>query len=283
MSDETHSYVNGTSPILKWAGGKQRLLRQYAPHFPEKSAVHRYFEPFIGGGAVFFHLQYPNSTLSDRNEKLIELYRMVQRDVEGVIDALKPHRNEADYYYQVRSQDPATLTAVERAARIIFLNKTCYNGLYRENQKGIFNVPFGRYSNPKICDERKLRAASHALQGVDLVTGDFDELAKIAEAGDFYYLDPPYAPLNGTSNFTTYSKSGFDEDDQRRLADMVHSLTDKGCFVMLSNSSAELVYDLYQGHGYRFIPIKARRMINSKGDRRGHVKELLILNFDEKN
>lgn len=283
MSDETHSYVNGTSPILKWAGGKQRLLRQYAPYFPEKSAVHRYFEPFIGGGAVFFHLQYPNSTLSDRNEKLIELYRMVQRDVEGVIDALKPHRNEADYYYQVRSQDPATLTAVERAARIIFLNKTCYNGLYRENQKGIFNVPFGRYSNPKICDERKLRAASHALQGVDLVTGDFDELAKIAEAGDFYYLDPPYAPLNGTSNFTTYSKSGFDEDDQRRLADMVHSLTDKGCFVMLSNSSAELVYDLYQGHGYRFIPIKARRMINSKGDRRGHVKELLILNFDEKN
>lgn len=271
---------NGAKPFLKWAGGKRQLLSQYEQHFPPLDQINHYYEPFIGSAAVFFHLQPPQATLADRNAKLIDLYRTIQTDVEGVIDALQQHRNEEDYFYQVRTQDPAQLTAVQRAARLIFLNKTCYNGLYRENKKGEFNVPFGRYKNPTICDKDRLRKASHALQGVSLQTADFADVVQTAVAGDFIYFDPPYAPLSATSSFTGYSKYGFDHDDQERLAKTIHRLTDKGCKVMLSNSSAEVIYDLYDNGRYRLIPIQARRSINSKADKRGPIKELLILNYE---
>ena len=267
-----------TLPFLKWAGGKQRLLPQYEPFFPPKNSVSRYFEPFIGSAAVFFHQQYPRAHLSDQNGRLIETYEMVRDDVDGVIAALKPHRNEADYYYAVRAHEPET--AVERAARLIYLNKTCYNGLYRENRQGQFNVPFGRYRNPKICDEARLRQASAALQTAVLRVADFADATTAAAAGDFVYFDPPYAPLSPSSSFTGYHRAGFGLADQERLAQTVARLTDKGIRVMLSNSSADLVYQLYGRAGYHIIEIQARRNINSDAARRGPVKELLILNYE---
>jgi DNA adenine methylase len=272
--------MQGAAPFLKWAGGKQRLLAQYATHFPPRTLIRNYFEPFIGSAAVFFHLQLPNATLSDQNEKLIEIYQMIQQDVEGVIHALKPHINDAEYFYNIRAQDPNELTPAQRAARLIFLNKTCYNGLYRENKKGLFNVPFGRYRNPTICDERRLKSAATALQGAKLLAADFAQVLEAARPGDFVYFDPPYVPLTATSNFTSYNSQGFSNDDHRRLADCIRHLTAKRCYVMLSNSSADLVHALYQEAHYRLIPIQARRNINSKANRRGPVKELLILNYD---
>jgi DNA adenine methylase len=276
-------YVNNVSPFLKWAGGKQRLLAQYAQHFPLREQIKHYYEPFIGSAAVFFHQQYSPATLSDQNGKLIEVYRLVRDDVDRVIAALRPHRNEAGYFYAIRAQDPALLSPEDRAARLIFLNKTCYNGLYRENSKGEFNVPFGRYKNPKICDEVRLRAASAALRGVELKVGDFAEVVGTAVAGDFVYFDPPYVPLSPTSSFTSYNKNGFNLADQKRLAEIVGKLTKIGVKVMLSNSSADIVYELYGRSGYRIIDIQARRNINSKASRRGPVKELLILNYNNEN
>ncbi len=272
--------VDGAVPFLKWAGGKRRLLKQYAPYFPARPTINRYYEPFIGSAAVFFHLQPLRACLADVNRNLVEIYRVVQQDVQGLIRALKAHRNERDYYYQVRALEPAQLSAAERAARLIFLNRTCYNGLYRENKRGQFNVPFGRYDNPTICDEDRLRRASRALQGVDLVIGDFARVIEPAGPGDFVYFDPPYVPLSATSNFTSYNRHGFDLDDQRRLAQAVQQLSERGVRVMLSNSSAPLIYDLYDRPGFQLLPIQARRNINSKADRRGPVKELLILNYE---
>lgn len=272
--------VDGAVPFLKWAGGKRRLLKQYAPYLPDRASIARYYEPFIGSAAVFFRLQPTDARLSDVNGQLVEIYRVVQQQVEDLIQALKVHRNEHDYYYEVRARDPARLSAVERAGRLIFLNRTCYNGLYRENRRGQFNVPFGRYDNPTICDEDRLRRASLALQGVDLVVGDFAEVVEEAGVGDFVYFDPPYAPLSATSNFTSYNRHGFDEGDQRRLAEVIHQLTDRKTRVMLSNSSASLVYELYDRRGFHLVPIQARRNINSKADGRGPLKELLILNYE---
>jgi DNA adenine methylase len=279
MSDNM-DYVNSIPPFLKWAGGKQRLLAQYKPYFPKADTIGRYFEPFIGSAAVFFHQQYPQATLSDQNGKLIEVYRSVRDDLDQVLLVLRLHRNESDYYYAIRAQNPAELAPAERSARLIYLNKTCYNGLYRENSKGEFNVPFGRYKNPKICDEARLRAASAILQDVDLQVADFAETVKTAVAGDFVYFDPPYVPLSPTSNFTSYNKKGFGQADQERLADTVAELTSLGVKVMLSNSSAPLVYELYGRSPYRLIDIQARRNINSNAARRGPVKELLILNYE---
>jgi DNA adenine methylase len=179
----------------------------------------------------------------------------------------------------VLPQNPVELTKVQRAARLIYLNKTCYNGLYRENSKGEFNVPYGRYKNPTICDEARLRAASQALQSVKLIAADFEQVVQTAEAGDFIYFDPPYAPLNATSSFTSYHQHGFTSADQERLAATIKSLTAKGCLLMLSNSNAPLIHQLYSGNGYHIQPIQARRNINSKAERRGPIKELLITNY----
>jgi DNA adenine methylase len=225
-------------------------------------------------------LQPAVANLSDCNAKLVETYEVVRDQVEALIRALQPHKNEKAYYYRVRAQDPATLTPVERAARLIYMNKTCYNGLYRENQQGRFNVPFGRYTRPNICDKDRLRAASRALQGVQLRGLDFADAVACAGQGDFVYFDPPYVPLNATSSFTSYSRFGFDADDHQRLAQAYHKLTVQGCRVMLSNSSAPLVYELYEGRGYRLIEVEARRNINSKAHKRGPVKELLIINYN---
>ncbi|MGW8318192.1 MAG: DNA adenine methylase [Candidatus Promineifilaceae bacterium] len=271
-------YVIEAAPFLKWAGGKSQLLDQYTPYLPPRERIGRYYEPFIGSAAVFFHLQPVRACLADVNDKLIEIYQVVQQEVESLIQALKGYENERDYYYRVRAMKPAELDPVQRAARLIYLNKTCYNGLYRENKKGEFNVPFGRYKKPTICDAPRLRAASRALQGVTLRVADFEQAVDGAGPGDFVYFDPPYVPLNATSNFTSYNRYGFGAHDQHRLAETFHRLAQAGCCVMLSNSSAPLVYELYGSHGYRVIEVQARRSINSKAERRGPLTELLILN-----
>jgi len=264
-------------PIIKWAGGKSRLLKQFDAFFPAPASYERYFEPFLGGAAIFFQLQPPDSYLFDLNSDLIELYTMVRDQVEGVIDALAIHHNERSYFNAIRAQDTAALSSLERAARFIFLNRTCYNGLYRVNSKGQFNVPFGRYTKPPICNAETLRAASKALRTVHLSVSDFEASVAHCQHGDFIYFDPPYAPLSATSSFISYTKQGFDADDQRRLADLYRELDRRGCLLMLSNSSAPLVYELYAG--FALHEIEARRAINSRGNGRGTVTELLVTNF----
>ena len=278
VSPQTLTTEQPLRPFLKWAGGKQRLIDQYQEYFPDFDDINRYYEPFIGSGAIFFHYQPETAVLAERNETLMEVYRAVQQDVEAVIKALRVHYNDSDYFYEVRAQDVTQLTVSQRAARIIFLNKTCYNGLFRENSKGKFNVPFGRYKSPKICNEKRLRRASAALENVTLMAADFEDVVETAVAGDFLYFDPPYAPLSATSSFTQYDKHGFALADQIRLSETVAKLTKRGCKVMLSNSSAPIIYDLYE-RDYQLVEMQARRNINSKGSQRGPVKELLILNY----
>lgn len=276
MSATTPPHPAGAAPFLKWAGGKGRLIRQYAPYLPAPGEIGRYFEPFIGSAAVFFHLQPAEACLADQNPHLVEVYRIVQQAVEELIDALRPHRNDETYYYRVRAQDPAELSPVERAARLIYLNKTGYNGLYRENRRGQFNVPFGRYRNPTICNPARLRACSAALQTASLQVADFASSVSAAAPGDFVYFDPPYVPRSATSNFTAYNRHGFGPEEQGRLAGAFHELAGRGVRALLSNSDTPQVRELYGGRGYRLIEIQARRTINSKADRRGPVAELLI-------
>ena len=262
-------------PFLKWAGGKRQLLEAYEPHFPVKYNV--YIEPFLGGGAVFFHLAPRAAVLSDANRDLIDTYRAVKNHVARLISDLTNHRNEEEHYYSVRSTDPDELTKVERAARFIFLNRTCFNGLYRVNRQGHFNVPFGSYIRPKIVDETNLRAASRALRGTALKCGDFEQSMKLALRGDFIYLDPPYDPITSTASFTSYHHQPFGEDEQMRLANAYRRSDQRGCLLMLSNSDTPLVRKLYKG--YSLIPFKARRAINSKPNGRGPVNEVLITNY----
>ncbi len=240
-----------------------------------------YFEPFIGGGAVLFHLLTKNpdlqATLSDSNEELINCYRCVRDEVEDVIDALRKHRNDIHHFYKVRAQDVKRLSNAERAARLIFLNKTCFNGLYRVNRKGQFNVPFGRYKNPKICDEQNLRTVSRALTYVQLYSKPFDSVLERANKGDFVYFDPPYQPLSKTANFTSYTSKAFAVSDQQRLADVFKALSERGCQVMLSNSDNEVIRDLYRD--FRIEEVLATRAINSDPQKRGKITELLILNY----
>jgi DNA adenine methylase len=264
-------------PFLKWAGGKQQLISQYTPHLPPPEAIDCYYEPFVGSAALFFHLQPRRARLSDRNDKLIALYRVVRDDLDSILPILGGHKNDHDYYYAIRDQRHETLSPPEQAARLIYLNRTCYNGLYRENSSGHFNVPFGRYKRPRICDAERLRAASAALQGVDLQVLDFAAAVADARPGDFVYFDPPYVPLSATSNFTSYNRYGFSADDQRRLAETFHTLSGRGVQVMLSNSDTPLVHELYSDHGYTINNIRARRSINRNPDGRGPITELLIL------
>ncbi|NJP07903.1 MAG: DNA adenine methylase [Chloroflexaceae bacterium] len=265
------------SPIVKWAGGKGALLAQFKPFFPKRDVYYRYFEPFAGGAAIFFYLQPDHSFLYDLNPHLIEVYTVVRDDVDNLIVALKEHYNDRDYFYAIRAQQPAVLTPVQRAARFIFLNRTCYNGLYRVNRQDQFNVPFGKYKNPTICDEHGLRLASQVLQHTQLNVADFEAVLDIAESGDFLYFDPPYEPLSHTSNFTSYTSNGFTRADQHRLAATFRTLDARGCLLMLSNSNTPLIHELYQGFSIHLI--KARRAINSNPNGRGVIQELLITNL----
>jgi len=274
-----HHYAVG--PFLKWAGGKSQLLKEIVPVIP--SHFENYFEPFLGGAALLFHLLDHRPSLkafiSDSNSELINCYLSVQSNVEEVVQALKIHRNDKHYYYKIRAQDTKRLMPAERAARLIYLNKTCFNGLYRVNRSGQFNVPFGKYRNPRIVDEEKLRSVSKILRRgrIDISCLDFEPALKRARAGDFVYLDPPYQPLSSTSKFTSYTKSNFDEAAQIRLAAVFQSLDARGVFVLLSNSNSELVRKLYAD--YRAHEVLAARAINCNGNGRGRIGELLIRNY----
>lgn len=255
----------GTTPILKWAGGKAQMLDDILKRMPK--TYERYIEPFVGGGALFFKLDDENSLIADSNPELINMYRQIAEHCEEVIDALKKYKNEEEAFYEVRAKDWTECSEVEAAARMLYLNRTCFNGLYRLNKKGLFNTPFGRYKNPNICNEKKLRAASEVLKRSTIICGDYlDVLKKYAKEGDFIFLDPPYVPISKNSDFKRYTKEQFYESDQRNLAREVERLVELGCKVMLTNSNHPLVYELYGK--YKIETIQTKRNINSRGDKR---------------
>jgi len=233
-------------------------------------------EPFLGGGAVFFHLHPKRAILSDRNERLIRAYQGIQLHVEDVIRILQTYKNEKAFYLALRKEPIDIKTDAEVAAWLIFLNKTGFNGLYRVNSRNIFNVPYGDNANATICDEDNLRACSHLLQGSDLHCEDFDEVLKRAKRGDLVYFDPPYAPVSETSYFTSYTSGGFGPNDQARLRDVALELKKRGVFVILSNSSSDSIQKLYS-KGFTCIPVSASRLVNSKPEGRGKITELLIV------
>lgn len=252
-------------PVLKWAGGKAQMLDVLTQHMPVK--FNKYIEPFIGGGALFFELTPENAIISDSNPELINLYKVIAENADELILHLKEMKNDEEYFYMIRAINPETLTKVEKAARTIYLNKTCFNGLYRVNQKGEFNVPFGKYKNPTICDEENLHAVSRLLRKNTILLGDYKEvLHNYAKPGDFIFLDPPYLPISKNSDFKRYTKEQFREADHRELAEEVKRLRDIGCHVLLTNSNHPLVYDLYRE--FNISVHQTKRNINSKGSRR---------------
>lgn len=273
-------------PFLKWAGGKQQLLEQYDPLFPSK--IERYFEPFLGGGAVYFHLWNKkiitgDTFLFDNNKELVNVYQVVKSRVNELMELLAIHqaKHNKDYYYKVRAidRDQKHLSNIELAARTIYLNKTCFNGLYRVNSKGHFNVPMGSYKNPTILNPDVLKAASIALKNATIEYRDFRTIIDVVRPEDFVYFDPPYDPISKTSSFTSYTAGNFGDDDQRGLASIFEKLTKKRCRCMLSNSYTPFVIELYKNPDFRIETVRANRAINSKGDSRGQIKEALILNY----
>jgi DNA adenine methylase len=297
-------------PILKWAGGKSQLLKEIRNCLPpelEDGKLRRFAEPFIGGGAVFFHIMQSYAIdecfISDINEELVLLYRTVQENVTGLVELLAEieagyfeldRAKQEDYFYQLRNTynqqrmliNYSNFNAawIERAAQIIFLNRTCFNGLFRVNAKGAFNVPFGDYKNPRICDKDNLFAASRVFERAIIRQADFTGCDDFVTADTFVYFDPPYRPLNKTANFTSYSRHNFDDTEQIRLADFFRKLSNRGAKLMLSNSdpknqdsSDNFFDDLYQGLVIRRV--NAARMINSNASKRGAITELLITNY----
>ena len=272
-------------PFVKWVGGKRQLLRQFRElglYPPEdfNPMTNTYYEPFVGGGAVFFDLLPKNAELSDLNNELVTTYNVIKNNVDGLIQSLQKHIYDKEYYLEVRAKKIDDLSDVEVASRFIFLNRTGFNGLYRVNKSGQFNVPFGRYNNPVICDEDNLRRVSDALQDVTITHHDYKNVLKTAKSGDFIYLDPPYYPINATSSFTSYTAEGFLEKEQTELRDTFVKLHKKGCFVMLSNSDTPFINDLYSGlDGITINRITAGRAINSKASGRGKITEVLVTNY----
>jgi len=252
-------------PVLKWAGGKRQLIPQLVARMPNSYST--YLEPFFGGGALFFHLQPKRSVISDANAELINLYKVIASNLEALVPELQQHKNDSDYYYAVRARDITKLTNVQAAARTLFLNRTCFNGLYRVNKKGLFNVPFGKYVNPTICDEKALTMAAALLNKSTIVDADYRcVLQQYAKPNDFVFLDPPYHPVSQYSDFKRYTKEQFREQDQIDLASEVEKLRDNGCHVMLTNSNSELILDLYKN--YKMDVVDAKRNINSKANKR---------------
>jgi DNA adenine methylase len=272
------------SPFVKWVGGKRQLLKVILQELPNDLRRLTFHEPFIGGGAVFFHLQPRHGSINDANPELINTYEMIKNDVDGLIQNLKSHKNEADYFYEIRALDRevkfANLSKIERASRLIFLNKTCFNGLYRVNNSGEFNSPFGRYENPNIVNEPVLRAVSNYLNANDIQITHLDyadALQKISK-NSFVYFDPPYHPVSESSSFTGYVAGGWGEKEQEGLRNVCNQLHAKGVKFLLSNSSTPLIHSLYKD--YKINRVKATRSINSIGTKRGNVDEVLIKNYD---
>lgn len=272
---------NGVPSLIKWAGGKKQLLEQFEKYFPKE--IERYFEPFVGGGTVAFfllknHPEIKKIFLSDINEELIITYNAVKNNIDELIILLKEYqlKHNKEFYYEIRAEDVKKLTPLQIAVRFLYLNRTCFNGLYRVNSKGQFNVPIGSYKNPNIANEEDLREISKMLQKDDVKVAQFYDSVKEAKKGDFIYFDPPYYPLNRNS-FTTYTKDNFLEKEQEKLAEVFKELDKKGCKVMLSNSDTEFIKNLYKEYNINFV--KATRMINADATKRGAINEVVITNY----
>ncbi|WP_026730896.1 DNA adenine methylase [Fischerella sp. PCC 9605] len=273
-------------PFLKWAGGKRQLVPLIVENYIPKNynSQTTYYEPFLGGGALLFALQPKKAVINDSNTELINCYKVVRDSVDELIDDLKSHENNEEYYYAIRDWDREKTfqdkTPVQRASRIIFLNKTCYNGLFRVNSQGQFNVPFGKYKNPNILDVAVLKAVSKYLNDneIKILNSDFQTALKDAKRGDFVYLDPPYDPVLDTASFTGYDVNGFNKDEQIRLKDTFDDLDRRGCKVLLSNAYTNFITELYEG--YKYTKISAIRAINSNAKKRGKVDEILVKNYE---
>ena len=276
----TEATEEAPAPIVKWAGGKGRLLTQLKSRLPPGFGRRRYLEPFIGGGALFFSLTPSRAILSDVNTALIETYRAVRDQVDEVLVRLERLASGhcKENFYETRARyNREELESVDRAATFLYLNKTCFNGLHRVNRRGEFNVPFGRYKNPRILDVARLRAASRLLGGAELKNAPFEHVLETARPGDFVYFDPPYVPMSDTANFTNYAQNGFGPEDQARLRDVYRQLDRRGCHLMLSNSDVPEVRKLYQGFSIDIV--SAPRAISCDARNRKAVHEVVVTNY----
>lgn len=285
--------VAAARPVVKWAGGKSRLLSDLVERLPA-GRFKTYAEPFIGGGAMFFALatakpkRFERALLSDKNAELVALYRAVKTDVGALVERLRDYQSthlakdieaRREHFYEVRKNDKLE-GDVERGARLVFLNKTCFNGLWRVNASGRFNVPFGKYASPKILDEVTLKAASRALACAEIRCADYSEIAGELRRGDFAYFDPPYAPVSKTANFTAYARDRFGWEEQEKLADAIEKLAKKGVQAMLSNAATAELHRLYRQHHFHVTTIRAARAINSDPTKRGEVEEIVATTYD---
>ncbi len=295
MAGQDNEDLVVTRPVVKWAGGKSRLLDRLLKRLPTTNGgrFDTYAEPFCGGGAMFFALsaepkrRFRRALLADKNAELVALYQAIKADVEPLIERLRIYQDEhlrkddekrREHFYEVRALGTSTMTTVERGARLLFLNKTCFNGLWRVNASGQFNVPFGKYTKPRILDADVLRAAQEALQVADIELADFAQITKRLRADDFVYFDPPYLPVSKTANFTAYS-SPFGHEEQERLATELTTLKARGVNAMLSNAATKESKKLYGRHGFFVDTIHAARAINSDPSKRGDVEELVVMTY----
>ncbi|MGE5557492.1 MAG: DNA adenine methylase [Bacillota bacterium] len=274
-------------PFLKWAGGKRQLLPEIRKYIPKR--IKKYHEPFVGAGAVLFDLQPSEAVINDFSVELINCYIVIKDFVDDLIQCLSKHNKfkmDKQYYYHIRDLDRQetfnNLSPVEKAARIIFLNKTCYNGLFRVNSEGHFNVPFGNYNNPKVLDEILLKAIHNylSMNDIKILNNDFEIVVENVKKGDFVYMDPPYDPVSDTSSFTGYNLFGFGKEDQIRLKCIFDKLSDIGAKVLLSNSNTDFILSMYKE--YRIEKVTATRNINSVASGRGKIDEVLVMNYDPK-
>ena len=286
MEQEYQQIAVEPKPFVKWAGGKRQLLAELEKNFPKQFGT--YFEPFLGGGAVLFDLlaKKPNikCSVSDLNSDLVLAYVTIRDKLGRLIESLENHsknyhKDSTNYYYEVRKQEPKS--QIEKVSRLLFLNKTCFNGLYRVNSKGKFNVPLGRYTNPNIVNRENLITASKFLQSekIKISCRDFESILKDAKKGDFVYFDPPYQPVSDTANFTSYTHRDFTEDDLQRLADLANQLNSKGAHVLLSNSNTKIVKKIFSSKKWKVKEIAVNRAINSNSQKRTGHKEILIKNY----
>lgn len=270
-------------PFLKWVGGKRQLIPAIEALLPADIQAYHYVEPFIGGGAVLFHLQPKDAVINDFNEELVNVYKVIKANPEALIEDLKKHKNDPDYFYALRGLDRSDvireLTDVQRASRVIYLNKTCFNGLYRVNKAGEFNTPFGRYKNPNIVNEPTIKAVHTYLNAnnIQIYNCDYAEILAAADSNSFVYLDPPYHPISESSSFTGYVKGGWNEENQVKLREACDRLHASGIKFLLSNSATDFIKDQYKN--YRIDLVKASRSINSVADKRGQIDEVLISNY----
>lgn len=271
------------APVVKWVGGKRQLLPKITPLLPKR--ITTYCEPFFGGGALLFSRQPSTAYINDINSELINLYEVIRDQVEPLITSLENHKNDSEYFYNMRNLDRdkdeyLLLSNIERASRVLFLNKTCYNGLFRVNSSGEFNSPFGHYKNPNIVNAPTLRAVSNYLNTANIIfsTGDYETVLEGLPKGSFVYLDPPYDPVSDTANFTGYTRGGFGRDEQIRLRECCDDLDRRGIKFMLSNSATNFIKEQYRN--YNITIVQAKRAINSNAAKRGEVDEVVVRNYE---